>query len=197
MRTNASGRRGHVSGGRPTDHQTRRCRVTLCGHRRYQAPGRDPRHRPLPRDQDAAPQDRTVRLAEHTVRAWAIGTGSQLGHRAPGRLGDAVAVAGYVKVYAKRKGRLPKQLRHARLPADAKALYAGNSTNSSSSGRGHAPGSRDDDWGFGLARVGRFNEARREAPGSRTRCHTISRCAARCERSPNDLAATPEGATEP
>ena len=108
MRTNAGGRRGHVSGGRPTDHQTRRCRATLCGHRRYQAPGRDPRHRPLPRDQDAAPQDRTVRQAEHTVRAWAIGTGSQLGHRAPGRLGDAVAVAGYVKVYAKRKGRLPK-----------------------------------------------------------------------------------------
>lgn len=32
-----------------------------------------------------------------------------------------MAVAGYVKVYAKRKGRLPKQLRHARLPADAKA----------------------------------------------------------------------------
>ena len=49
-----------------------------------------------------------------------------------------MAVAGYVKVYAKRKGRLPKQLRHARFPADAKALYAGNSTNSSSSGRGHA-----------------------------------------------------------
>ena len=69
-----------------------------------------------------------------------------------------------------------------------------------------------------------FNEARREAPGSQGRiavwheadphasmrpgakrrdhgpdtgCHTISSCAALCERSPNVLAATPEGAAEP
>ena len=49
-----------------------------------------------------------------------------------------MAVAGYVKVYAKRKGRLPKHFVTRIFRPTPMRFYAGNSTNSSSSGRGHA-----------------------------------------------------------
>ena len=59
---------------------------------RYQAPGEWGRHpwpRPLPRGQDAAPQDPVARQRRAHRARLASGTGSQLGHRARGRLGHA------------------------------------------------------------------------------------------------------------